>query len=246
MEKRIASGHRVDDTGFGGLKLIQDPAAFCYGVDAVLLACFVEAKQEPVIVDLGTGNGILPILLSHRTDARKIIGVEIQEDACRLAEQSIDLNGLTDRVQIVHGDIRGIFEKLKKGSCDIVVTNPPYMKAQQGLINEKAAKAVARHETTANLSEFVNTAASLLRTGGSFYMIHRPQRLVDILVLCRECHLEPKQIRFVSPDRNKSPNLVLLQCVKGGRPALNFLEPLSIYHEDGTYTQEILQMYERI
>ena len=239
---------RMDEIGFGGLRLMQDPESFCYGVDAVLLACFLDPREQPqVIADLGTGNGILPILLSHKTQARQIIGIELQKEAADLARENARLNGLEARIRILHRDIKEVFEEaeLEPGSCDTVVSNPPYMKAAHGVPNVSTAKRIARHETTAGLPDFFQTAASLLRPLGSFYLIHRPERLVDLLTCAREYRLEPKRIRLVSPSPSKSPNLVLIHTIKGGRPGLRFLDPLSVYDGKGAYTQELLELYER-
>lgn len=240
------TGLRIDEIGFGGLRLIQDPKAFCYGVDAVLLASFPDPIYQPqVIADLGTGNGILPILLSHKTQAKQIIGIELQQEAAALAQRNVALNDLEARIRILHRDIKESFLDLEPGSCDAVVSNPPYMKASHGVTNTNIAKMIARHETTAGLPDFFRIAAGLLRPLGSFYLIHRPDRLADLLTLSREYRLEPKRIRLVSPTPTKKPNLVLLHFIKGGRPGLRFLDPLSVYDGKGSYTPELLELYEK-
>lgn len=247
MDCLIHDGERIDDIGFGNLRLIQKPEDFCYGIDAVLLATFADAGKNDRIVDLGTGTGIIPMILSHRTEASEIIGVEVQLDSYERGRRNVALNALEGRVRLIHSDIKHLVkEKLaEKHSFDVVLTNPPYVKGDGGLKNKEKAKTVARHETTAGLADFICEASLLLRDRGDFYMVHRPNRLVDICILCRQHKLEPKELRLVSPNRDTAPNILLLHCVKHGRPELRFLDPLYVYNEDGSYTDEIERLYER-
>ncbi|MBR0600452.1 tRNA1(Val) (adenine(37)-N6)-methyltransferase [Clostridiales bacterium BAD-6] len=240
-------GERIDEIGFGSLRLIQKPEDFCYGIDAVLLASFAEVKRGSRVIDLGTGTGIIPLILSHKTEADEILGVELQQDSYERGLRNIELNHLHDRVKLIHSDVKDILgdKNINPQSFDAVLSNPPYMKGNGGLKNQKDAKTIARHETTAGLSDFIGTAASLLKDKGDFYLVHRPSRLVDICILCRQNKLEPKELRLVSPNRNRKPNILLMHCVKHGRPELKFLDPLYVYEENGCYTEEILRIYER-
>ncbi|MEG1584415.1 MAG: tRNA1(Val) (adenine(37)-N6)-methyltransferase [Anaerovorax sp.] len=237
-------GERIDRIGFGNLQLIQKPEEFCYGVDAVILADFVKAKSGDCIMDLGTGTGIIPFILSHKTKAYRIYGLEVQEDSYRRACRNVELNGLNHRVQILNGNVKHI-KNAALPPFQVVVTNPPYMKGGGGLKNANEAKTIARHETMASLEDFIACAQRLLVDKGHFYMVHRPSRLVDICYLCRTYGLEPKEIRFVSPNVKKPPNIILIHCVKNGGCEVKVLEPLYVYEETGAYSQEILRIYEK-
>lgn len=247
MENILKDGERIDEIGFGNLRLIQKPEDFCYGIDAVLLATFAEIRRNARVIDLGTGTGIIPMILSHRTEASEIVGVEIQQDSYERGLRNVFLNDLGKRVRMIHGDVKHLIKekKVEKHSFDAVLTNPPYVKGGGGLKNKESAKTIARHETTAELSDFIAEAGMLLKDRGDFYMVHRPGRLADICVLCRQHKLEPKELRFVSPNKDFAPNILLLHCVRHGRPDLKFLDPLYVYREDGSYTDEIMRLYER-
>ena len=236
---------RIDEIGFSGYRLIQRPAEFCYGIDAVLLADFARVREGGRVCDLGTGTGIIPLILRHKTEAAEIWGVELQAASWELAQRNAALNGLEDSVHFLRCDVKEAAEKLGKGTFDTVVSNPPYMAGGGGLLSRNPAKLAARHETTASLSDFVKTAAELLNGRGSFYLVHRPSRLADIVVSCRENRLEPKLLRLVAPREGAAPNILLLQCVKNGNPELTVLSQLNVYDRDGGYTQEILRIYER-
>lgn len=248
MNELIKDGERIDEIGFGNLRLIQKPEDFCYGIDAVLLATFAEIAKNTRVIDLGTGTGIIPIILSHRTEAAEIVGVEVQTDSYDRGLRNILLNELDDRVRLIHGDVKHLIreKKVAKHSFDAVLTNPPYVKGGGGPKNRESAKMIARHETTAGLEDFIGEASLMLRDRGDFYMVHRPNRLVDICVLCRQHKLEPKELRMVSPNRESAPNILLIHCVKHGRPELKFMDPLYVYNAEGGYTDEVLKLYERI
>ncbi len=248
MDDLLKDGERIDSIGFGNLRLIQKPDDFCYGIDAVLLATFAEVGKNERVIDLGTGTGIIPMILSHRTEAKEIIGVEIQQGSYDRGIRNIRFNDLGERVRLIHGDVKQLVKDklVNKHSFDVVVTNPPYIKGDGGVKNRERAKTVARHETTAGLSDFIGEASLLLKDRGDFYMVHRPNRLVDISVLCRQHKLEPKELRLVCPSLETAPNILLLHCVKNGRPELRFLDPLYVYKEDGSYTDEIMRLYERV
>ncbi|MCL2436800.1 MAG: tRNA1(Val) (adenine(37)-N6)-methyltransferase [Clostridiales bacterium] len=239
---------RIDHIGFGNLRLIQDTNAFCYGVDAVILAHFAAGFCKPAVkaLDIGTGTGVIPLMLSHMCGASEIVGVEIQERSFELANRNVSLNGLDGKLRMVRGDIAdaGLLQD-ENGSFGLIVSNPPYVKKSSGMTSGADAKMIARHETTAGLDAFVETAARLLKPMGSFCMVHRPDRLVDIFDSCRKHRLEPKHMRLVSPDRSKAPNIVLIHCVKHGGPNLTLFKPLYVYDESGEYTTEINEIYER-
>lgn len=236
---------RVDEIGFGGLKLIQDTEMFCYGVDAVLLAHFASAEPHEKVIDLGTNNGVIPLLMSRMSSAAHIVGVEMQERACRLAERNARANGLEKKIRICHTDILDLPEYFSAGSFDCVVTNPPYQASGTGIPNEFGSLTAARHETTASLQDFIEKAAWLLADRGYFYMIHRPARIVDICEACRKYRLEPKFMRFIAPRPGKRPNLLLIQCRKNGGRELKILDPLYVYGEGNGYSDEILRIYGR-
>lgn len=242
---------RIDNIGFGGLKLIQDPEEFCYGVDAVILADFAARSSSgnpKSIVDLGTGTGIVPLILSHKTDARQIIGVELQTVSFTRAGKNAQLNGLQDRLKFFNCDVKNAASRagslgFMRGCADVVTMNPPYMVNSGGITNFNTAKAIARHETTAGLNDFLACAAALLKPKGDLFIVHRPSRLADICCFARENHLEPKELRFVSPNVRKAPNIVLVHCVKDGGRELKILDPLFVYDEDGNYTEELRKCY---
>jgi len=248
MDCLIHDGERIDDTGFGNLRLIQKPEDFCYGIDAVLLATFAQIRKGDRVIDLGTGTGIIPMILSHRTEASEILGVEVQQESYERGLRNVVLNELVNRVKLIHGDVKHLIKEkmVSKHSFDVVLTNPPYIKSDGGVKNKECARTIARHETTAGLSDFVNEASLLLKDRGDFYMVHRPNRLVDISTLCRQHKLEPKELRLVSPNKDSAPNILLIHCVKHGRPDLKFLDPLYVYKENGSYTDEIMEIYERL
>jgi tRNA1Val (adenine37-N6)-methyltransferase len=237
---------RIDEIGFGGLKLIQDTDYFCYGVDAVLLADFASRSGHKKIADLGTNNAVIPVIMAGITDAELITGIEKQESPALLAERNVQLNGFSGRINIINTDILDIAEHMKGGSCDAVTCNPPYTERGTGPVNGENAMTAARHETTASLDDFIRCAAYLLKDKGMFYMIHRPSRIVDIACSCRANRLEPKLLQFISPREGEKPNLMLIQCRKNGGRELKLLDPLNVYGNDGNYTEEIMKIYRRI
>lgn len=234
---------RIDDLQYKGLKIIQDTDGFCFGIDSVLLTEFAkkDMKKNKKIVDLGTGTGILGILLAKKVEAFNIIGVEVQKDVANMAKESVELNNLQNIMKIVNEDIHSL--TLAKNSFDYVVTNPPYKRKGTGLINNVDKKIISRHETTVNLEEWTNVAKGLLKDKGALYMVHRTDRLSEIIEVLKRYKLEPKRIRFVYPNIYKEANLVLIKAVKSGNEFLKIEKPLIIYKEDGSYTDEILDIY---
>lgn len=240
----IYSGERIDQIGFSDLKLIQKPEEFCYGVDAVILADFAAGKKVKRAVDLGTGTGIIPLILSHKTDAEFIYGIEYQKDSFDRAKRNIQLNGLEGRLDFINANVAEFAELTEW--ADTVTSNPPYMVSNGALTNENSAKTIARHETVGTLDDFVRCAARILKNKGDFYMVHRPSRLVDIFSVCRKYRLEPKEIRLVAPMEGETANIVLVHCVKNGGAELKILDNLYVYKEKGVYSDEIERIYERI
>lgn len=242
MDVKIKDTERIDDIQLKGLRLIQDTTGFCFGVDAVLLANFAKVKRNAKVADLGTGTGIIPILIAGKSEAKEIIGVEIQEEVYEMASRSVLLNDLQNRVKIVNGDIKTIDKMLEVNMFDVVTSNPPYMH-DNGIKNPNDKKAISRHEVKCNLEDVIRSSSRLLKDLGKFYMIHRPTRLIEIITLARQYKLEPKQIQFIHPKQGKAPNIMLVQFTKGGRPDLKILDPLYVYDENGNYTKEIDAIY---
>ncbi len=241
----IKDKERIDDLQLNGLQLIQNVDKFCFGVDAVLLSDFTDVKKNQRVLDLGTGTGIIPILLAGKTQAKSIIGLEIQESMAEMANRSVMLNNLQDRVQILYGDIKKYRDYFTKASFDVVVSNPPYTNKGCGLVNPHDSKAISRHEILCSLEDVVSCAASLLVSGGQLAMVHRPERLADIICCMRSNGIEPKYLRFVHPKPYKKPNMILIKGNRGGNPELKVQEPLYVYNSDGTYSDEINKIYGR-
>ena len=243
MEELVKEGERVDDLERNGLKIIQDPKRFCFGMDAVLLSGFVTVKPGANLLDLGTGTGIIPILLSAKSEAAHLTGLEIQEESAEMAERSVKLNSLEEKISIVHGDIKEAPVLFDKASFDAVTCNPPYMIGAHGLKNPDSAMAVARHEVLCTFEDVVRAASALLKPGGSFFLVHRPFRLAEIMATMQKYRLEPKRMQLVYPFADKEPNMVLLEGKRGGRSRLTVEKPLIIYKEPGKYTDEIYDIY---
>ena len=243
----IKENERIDDLEFQGLKIIQNKDGFCFGIDSVLLTDFAkEIKPNSIVADLGSGTGIIPILLSKKTKNTKFIGVEIQPEVAQMSKRSILLNNLEERIKIEESNILNLKEKYKKGSFDAVTTNPPYKQINTGLVNSNDKKLISRHEVKASLADFIKVSSYLLKDYGEFYMVHRPERLVDIFYLMRDNNIEPKNIKFVYPNKHKKANLILIKGVKCGKPFLKFEDNLYVYDNDGSYTEEILKIYNKI
>ncbi|MDF2523954.1 MAG: SAM-dependent methyltransferase [Clostridiales bacterium] len=245
MIVQIKENERIDDLQFKGLKIIQNTEGFCFGVDAVLLANFADVKKGDHIIDLGTGTGIIPILLAGKTEAAEITGLEIQQDIAEMAVRSVQLNNLEERLKIVHGDIKNSVSLFGPSKFQVIVSNPPYMNNGGGIVNPSDTKAISRHELLCTLEDVIMSSSKLLVPGGQLAMVHRPDRLVDIVYLMRKYHVEPKYIRFVHPSPYKKANLMLIKGTRGGRPQLKMMEPLYVYDEEGNYSEEIDRIYAR-
>lgn len=243
MEIQLKEGERLDELQRNGYRIIQNEKKFCFGMDAVLLSGFAQVKPGETVLDLGTGTGIIPILLEAKTEGEHVTGLEISPASVDMARRSVVLNGLEQKVEIVHGDIKEAGSLFKPASFDVITSNPPYMTGQHGLVNPDLDKAAARHELLCTLEDVVKAAAKLVRTGGRFYMVHRPFRLAEIIRTLSEYHLEPKRLRMVYPYVDREPNMVLIESVRGGRPRMTVEKPLIVYEKPGVYTQEILDVY---
>lgn len=255
MEVKLKPGERIDDLQRDGLRIIQDPERFCFGMDAVLLSGFA-VSADPVkgiavgnnmegkrVLDMGTGTGILPILLSSKTKARELIGLEIQEDSAEMAARSIDLNDLAPRVSIVRGDIKDASSIFGAASFDVITCNPPYMIGGHGLQNPDSPKAIARHEVMCTFEDVAEQAKKLLKPSGKLFLVHRPFRLSEIMVTLTKHSLEPKRMQLVYPYIDKEPNMVLIEAVRGGKPRIAVERPLVIYKAPGAYTKEVYDIY---
>ena len=234
MTSEIRPGERLDDLQIGGLELMQDPEKFCFGVDAVFLSDFVRVRPGESVLDLGTGNGIIPVLLSAKTEARHITGLEIQADTAEMARRSVAHNHLEDRIDIVTGDIKEAAELFRPAFFDVITTNPPYMLADHGIRNPDDAKAVARHEILCTLDDILRESMRLMQDKSRFYMIHRPFRLTEIMIKMHEYKIEPKRIRFIHPYIDKEPTMVLIEGVRGAKPRVTVEPPLIIFDRHGT------------
>lgn len=239
----LKDGERIDDLERNGYRIIQNKEKFCFGMDAVLLSGFVKVLEGEKVLDMGTGTGIIPILLEAKTEGEHFTGLEVQEESADMARRSVLLNGLGDKVNIVTGDIREADQLFRKASFDVVTSNPPYMNDNHGIKNPDMPKAIARHEILCTLDDVVRMAALMLKPGGRFYLVHRPHRLIEIIVKLKEYKLEPKRMKFVHPFADKEANMVLIESVRGGKSMIKVEKPLIVYGGDGNYTQEIYDIY---
>ncbi len=246
MSIKINENERFDLIQKNGLGIIQNSKWFSYGIDAVLLSNFAEIKKGSKVIDFGCGTGIIPILLSIKNKASKIYGIEKQQSVYEMAKRSIEYNKLDDIIELKHVDISNIGEHFQKSSIDVIVSNPPYFQKGGALINDGSIKATSRHETTCTLEDFIMRASVLLKEKGSFYMVHRPMRAVDIFYYCRKYKLEPKLVQFIYPNRKKPPNILLIKCVKSGNSELKYLDNLYVYDEKGNYTDELIDVYRKL
>lgn len=245
VETLVHAGERLDDLQCKGYRIIQDPKRFCFGVDAVFLSEFVKEKVKcgNRILDLGTGTGIIPILLAAKTEAAHITGLEIQTESAEMAERSVRLNGLSDRIAIKQGDIKEAAGLFPVASFDVITSNPPYMTNQHGLQNAYEPKNIARHEILCNLEDVVKAAAYLVKPGGSFFMIHKPFRLAEIFGVLMQYKMEPKRMRMIQSYVDKEPGMVMVEAIRGGRSRIKVEPPLIVYREKGVYTDEVRGIY---
>ena len=244
MNIELKDNERIDDLQLNNLKIIQNKDGFCFGIDSVLLSDFSkEIPTGSTVLDLGTGTGILGILLCGKTKLSKIYGIDVQEEVCQMAQRSVKLNNLEDRFEIINDNIKNLNTIFENCSIDAIVSNPPYKKDNSGLKNESQTKLISRHEITASLEDFIEISSKLLKDNSSLYMVHRPERLSDLFYLLRKYKLEPKKLRMVQSYFDSKPKLVLVKATKNAKSFLNIENPLIIYNKDGTYTSEILKIY---
>lgn len=243
MMIKLEPNERIDDLNRNGYSIIQNPEGFCFGMDAVLLSGFAVVKENECVLDMGTGTGIIPILLEAKTKGRHFTGLEIQERSADMAKRSVKLNNLDGKIDIVCGDICESSRIFGKSVFDVVTTNPPYMNESHGLKNPDMPKAIARHEIYCTLEDVVREASYVLKPGGRFYMVHRPRRLIEIINTLTKYKLEPKRIKPVYPTADKEASMVLIEAVRGGRPLLKMEKPLIVYKEENVYTDEIYDIY---
>lgn len=243
MNKELLPDERIDDLHRNGYRIIQNPKKFCFGMDAVLLSGYAKVKPGEKCLDLGTGTGIIPILLEAKTPGQQFIGLEIQEESASMARRSVLLNKQEEKVQIVTGDIKEASSIFGAASFDVVTTNPPYMTSQHGLQNPDLPKAIARHEVLCTLEDVIREGAKVLKMNGRFYMVHRPFRLAEIINCLMKYKLEPKRMKLVYPYVDKEPNMVLIEAIKGAKSMLKVESPLIVYKEENVYTDEIYDIY---
>lgn len=239
----LMENERLDDLQRNGLKIIQKTDGFCFGMDAVLLSGFASVKPGERALDLGTGTGIIPLLLSAKTKGDHFTGLEIQTEIMKMAQRSVALNGLEKKIDIIQGDIKEASRIFGAASFDVVTSNPPYMNDAHGLKNPGDVKAISRHEVLCTLEDVVREGTKALKPGGRFYMVHRPHRLAEIITVMRQYKLEPKRMKFVHPFADKDANMVLIEAVRGGGAWLKLEPPVIVYKEPGVYTDEIYSIY---
>ena len=247
MDIELEANERIDDLEFKNLKIIQNKDGFCFGIDSVLLSDFAKnIKKCSTVLDLGTGTGIIPILLCGKTKLQKVTGIEVQEDVAKMAQKSIKLNNLEDKFNVINENILNLNKIYENQTFDVIVSNPPYKKKDTGITNENEKKIISRHEISASLEDFIKISKDLLKDKGEFYMVHRPERLVDIFELMRKYKIEPKILKMVYSYKNKEPKLILIKGVKNAKPFLKVESNLYIYEDTGKYTKEILKIYNKI
>ncbi len=239
----IKDGERLDDLELSNLRIIQNPDKFCFGMDAVLLSGFVAVKQGSRVLDLCTGTGIIPLLLSAKTPAKEITGLEIQEESADMAARSVELNGLNEKIKIVTGDVCEASKLFGKGTFDAVTVNPPYMTGGHGIANPSDTKAVARHEILCTLDDVLRESAAVLKPNGHLFMVHRPFRIAEIIAGMLKYRLEPKRMRLVYPYVTSEPNMVLIEAVKGGKARVTVEKPLIVWKEKDVYSDELKEKY---
>ncbi|MBQ7795855.1 MAG: tRNA1(Val) (adenine(37)-N6)-methyltransferase [Lachnospiraceae bacterium] len=239
----LLENERVDDLQRNGLKIIQKTDGFCFGMDAVLLSGFAHVKRGEKVLDMGTGTGIIPLLLSAKTEGEHFTALEIQKEIASMAARSVAMNHLEEKIEIVNGDIKEASRIFGAASFDVVTTNPPYMNDAHGLKNPTEVKAISRHEVLCTLEDVVREGAKVLKPGGRMYMVHRPHRLIEIITVMKQYKLEPKRMCMVHPFKDKEANMVLIEAVRGGGSWLKMEAPIIVYKEPGVYTDEIYDIY---
>jgi tRNA1(Val) A37 N6-methylase TrmN6 len=239
----LLPGERIDDLQRKGYKIIQNTEKFCFGMDAVLLSGFATVKPGELVLDMGTGTGIVPILLEAKTEGKHFTGLEIQAESADMARRSVALNNLAEKIDIVNGDIKEASKIFGKNVMNVVTVNPPYMNDLHGIKNPDMPKAIARHEVLCTLEDVVREASAVLKQNGRFYMVHRPHRLVEIITMMTKYKLEPKRMRLVHPYKDKEANMVLIEGLKGGKSMIKVESPIVVYESENVYTEQLLKLY---
>ena len=243
MMTNLLPGERIDDLQRKGYKIIQNTEKFCFGMDAVLLSGFTTVKPGELVLDMGTGTGIIPILLEAKTEGKHFTGLEIQAESADMARRSVALNNLAEKIDIVNGDIKEASKIFGKNVMNVVTVNPPYMNDLHGIKNPDMPKAIARHEVLCTLEDVVREASAVLKQNGRFYMVHRPHRLVEIITMMTKYKLEPKRMRLVHPYKDKEANMVLIEGLKGGKSMIKVESPIVVYESENVYTEQLLKLY---
>lgn len=236
----------LDDLQIGGIHVIQKKEAFRFGVDAVLLANFAKVKKGMRVIDLCSGTGIIPFIIAGKTEASYITGVEIQDEMAEMADRSVKYNNLENRVEFINGDLKDLSLLKSIAKAEVVTVNPPYKLQNSGIVNPNDKNAIARHEICCTLEDVIIACRAVLKDNGRMYMVHRPERIADILCLMRKHKIEPKVIRMVHPNTRKAPNIVLIEGQRDGGAFLKWEPPLYVYNDEGGYTEEIERIYGRI
>lgn len=239
----LRDGERLDELHRNQYQIIQNTSKFCFGMDAVLLSGYAQVKKDERVLDLGTGTGIIPILLEAKTEGKHFTALEIQEESVDMAKRSVCLNHLEEKISVIHGDIKEASRLFGKGVFDVVTTNPPYMNDNHGIVNPELPKAIARHELLCTLEDVIREGSIVLKPNGRFYMVHRPFRLIEIVTLLTKYKLEPKRMRFVHPYLDKEPNMLLIEAIKGAKSMVKIDKPLIVYEDSKKYTKEIYDIY---
>ena len=240
---KLKREERVDELQRNGYRIIQNPSKFCFGMDAVLLTGFARARSSDQLLDLGTGTGIIPLLMEAKYHPAHLTGLEIQADSADMAARSVELNGLSEKIDIITGDIREADHIFPSASFDCITCNPPYMIGKHGIANPDAPKAIARHELLCTFEDVARQTEKLLKPGGHFFLVHRPFRLAEIITVLVGHHLEPKRMQLVHPYVDREPNMVLLEAVRGGRARMTVEKPLVVFRKPGEYMPEIGEIY---
>lgn len=245
-EIQLKPQERIDDLQYNGLRIIQHPQAFRFGMDAVLLADFARLRPRERAADMGTGTGILPLLLSQKEESCTFDAFEIQPDMAEMAQRSVRLNGLEERIRVHAADMRTAWQIIGRETMHAVVCNPPYGKRGGTLTNPESSVRLARHETDCTIEDVTASCAAVLRTHGRLSIVFPAQRMLELLDALRQCRLEPKRIRMVCAHVDKPPYLVMVEAMKNARPQLLWLPPLVVYNADGTETDEIRRIYHQL
>lgn len=241
----IYEDESIDDLQLNNLKIIQKKYGFKFGIDAVLLSYFANVKKKSEVIDLCTGTGIVPFLLMGKYAPKRIVGIEIQEEMVEMANRSSKFNKLDDKVKFINADLKDVNKMKELGRFDVLTVNPPYKLNDSGIINPEDKLAIARHEIKCKLEDVMATARILLKDNGRMFMVHRPDRLVDILTLMRQYKIEPKRIQMVQPSVDKAPNIVLVEGQRDGGTFLKWEKPIYVYDSMGNYSSEINMIYGR-